>query len=193
MLKKKKLVYGVGVNDADYAVYTRCDRKKVACPFYVKWHGMLERCYSAKSQLKQPTYIGCSVCDEWLLFSNFKRWMEAQNWRGKELDKDLIFKGNKVYSPETCAFVDKKLNQFTNDRLSAIGDWPTGVSFNKRKEKLESRCQNHLTKKNEYLGNFNCPQAAHLAWKKRKHEIACQLADLQTDDRVAAALRVRYL
>ena len=79
--RKSKLVSGVGINDADYEVqkYTVVSgkRKRIwICPYYITWTHMLQRCYSEKSQLKHPTYKGCTVCDEWLIFSNFKTWME---------------------------------------------------------------------------------------------------------------------
>lgn len=192
MRKRNKLVKGVAINDADYLVRTRISGKWDICHFYKTWQSMLNRCYSEKLQAKYPTYIGCSVCEEWLTFSNFKRWMETQDWEGKHLDKDILIEGNKVYSPETCVFVDGVVNLFTTDHGAARGEWPIGVSFNKSNGKFQSYCNNPFTKKQEYLGYFACPNQAHLIWKKRKHELACQLADLQTDERVAKALRVRY-
>jgi hypothetical protein len=118
--------------------------------------------------------------------------MELQCWQGKELDKDLLVKGNKVYSPSTCVLVSPLTNGFTLDCRASKGDWPIGVSFHKQHKRFGSRCQNPFTKRLEHLGYFNCPEQAHEAWRKRKHELACQLADLQTDERVAAALRTRY-
>ena len=77
------------------------------CPYYMKWHGMLQRCHSVAyiKKKKNPTYKDCWACDEWLLFSNFKAWMRAQEWEGKHIDKDLLITGNKKkYSPETSYF-----------------------------------------------------------------------------------------
>lgn len=191
-MRKKKLVKGIGINDANYTVKPRVNGKQVTCPFYQVWVDMLERCYSAKKHSEKPTYIGCTVCDEWLKFSNFKKWMEIQNWQAKQLDKDLLRKGNKVYSPEVCVFVDGMTNSFTVDSGATRGEWPIGVCFHRRHGKFVSYCSNPFTGKSEHLGCFTCPEQAHLAWKRRKHELACQLADLQTDERVAAALRLRY-
>lgn len=188
-----KLICGVGVNDADYVVRPTIKGKESWCPFYSKWQSMLKRCYSEKCQTKNPTYIGCSVCKEWLTFSNFKSWMEKQDWEGKELDKDLLVQGNRLYSPEKCIFIDKIVNIFTIDRGNDRGEWPIGVSLHKSSGKLKAQCGNPFTKKYEHLGLFSSPQQAHQAWRKRKHELACQLADLQTDERVANALRTRYL
>lgn len=188
----KRLVQGVGLNDADYKVTQYINGKQFMCPFYDRWKSMLERCYSKKFQIKNPAYIGCEVSDEWLTFSNFKAWMKSQDWEGKELDKDLLITGNRVYSKETCVFLDKEINQFTNERKSARGEYPIGVCFNNWHKKLSALCRNPFSGKQENLGYFNCQMKAHEAWRKRKHELSCQLADLQTDKRVANALRSRY-
>lgn len=191
--KKSKMVYGVGINDADYTVNRSVNGSRVICRFYSTWNSMLGRCYSAVSQTKNPSYAGCCVVDEWHRFSNFKAWMESQDWKEKEIDKDLLFVGNKVYSPDTCVFVDKTTNIFTTDSRSVRGKWPIGVSLKKCTGRFYAQCGNPFTGKSEYIGYFNCPNQAHDAWRKRKHEIACQLADLQIDERVAQALRTRYL
>lgn len=188
----KATVLGVAINDATYKVQPRINGKKVVCIFYQKWQSMLERCYNKKYQESKPSYIGCTVCEEWVTFSNFKMWMEAQDWHGKVLDKDILVVGNKIYSPETCVFVTPETNGFTNDHKAARGECPTGVCWHNSKRKFESHCSNPFTKKYEHLGVFDCQNEAHSAWRKRKHELACELADLQSDNRVAEALRVRY-
>ena len=193
LYNKIKLVHGIGVNDADYAVQPKIDGEKVRCPYYNTWVDMLKRCYDDKFQNRRPTYKGCSVCPEWISFMNFRKWMMAQDWQGKQLDKDLLIRGNKVYSPTSCVFVDTMTNNFTTDSGRARGEYPIGVSFNKPLGKFQAQCQNPFAKKRETLGYFLCANQAHLAWKKRKHELACQLADLQTDPRVAEALRTRYI
>lgn len=190
---KLKLIYGVGINDADYPVQPIVNERQIACLVYQTWKRMIQRCYDANFQESNPTYIGCSVCDEWLTFSNFKLWMDAQDWRNKQLDKDLLLKGNKIYSPKSCVFVDSMTNRFATDSGSARGEWPIGAYFDVKAGKFKSQCCNPFAKKQEHLGYFTCPVQAHLAWKRRKHELACQLADLQTDERVANALRTRYL
>lgn len=201
-MKSKKLVFGVGINDADYVVkvwesfgYVNGKRKQKLvwiCPYYRVWSDMLARCYSDKFQERQPTYKGCSVSEEWLTFSNFKSWMEVQDFEGKQLDKDLLFVGNKVYSSESCVFVTKVVNSFTTDRGNDRGEWPIGVSWSKEREKFVSMCCNPFTKKQENLGYFDCPNKAHKAWLKRKLELAHLIAAEQTDERVAKALIERY-
>lgn len=142
-MRKRKPIYGVGINDADYVTQKNVNGKNVICHFYQTWKGMLERCYSAKCQEKQPTYKGCSVCEEWLTFSNFKEWMDSQYWYIMELDKDVLVKGNKAYSPETCIFVSSQLNLFTTDREKERGDYPIGVNFHKKKEDIEQHAITH--------------------------------------------------
>ena len=190
---KNKLIHGAGINDADYEVYPKINGKQVMCPYYRTWKAMVMRCYYDKSLERRPTYRGCSVCPEWIYFMKFRAWMMVQDWQGKALDKDLLIEGNKVYSPTTCVFVDQTTNNFTNDHGRAGGDCPLGVYFYKHNGKFMARCGNPFSKKQEYLGLFTCEHEAHLAWKKRKHELACVLADLQADPRVADALRRRYL
>jgi hypothetical protein len=200
-MKIRKLVYGVGINDADYAVYKYeaievdgvLKQKRVwVCPYYRTWKDMLKRCYSTKLQEKHPTYKGCSVSEEWLRFSNFRSWMEKQDWECKQLDKDLLFSGNKVYSEETCVFVSGAVNSFTTDCGASRGEWPIGVYWNKGAGKFMSQCRNPLTKKQEYLGLFTSEKEAHQAWLKRKLYLAHLLAAEQTDSRVAKALIERY-
>ena len=200
-LDKPKLVFGVGINDADYVVHkyesTEVNGKRKmklvwTCPYYRVWRNMLQRCYSSKLQEKYPTYKGCSVSEYWLTFSVFKSWMGGQDFDGMQLDKDLLFNGNKVYSGETCVFVTKTVNLFTTDSGAARGEWSIGVHWDKEKGKFKSQCGNPLTKKREYLGLFDSELEAHQAWLNRKSEVAHLLAAEQTDERVAKALIERY-
>lgn len=201
-MKPKKLVCGVGINDADYLTqkvetisYVNGKQKQKLvwkCPYYRAWTSMLARGYSTKFQERSPTYKGCSVSTEWLTFTNFKNWMEAQNWEGKQLDKDLLFEGNKVYSADTCVFVTQMVNSFTIDRGAYRGGWLIGAGWHKPTEKFQAHCSNPFTKKVEHLGLFDCEQQAHEAWLKRKLELAHELAAEQTDPRVAKALIDRY-
>lgn len=188
----KKLIYGIGLNDADYKTQPVINGKQVKCPYYVAWRNMLERCYSDKEHERRPHYIGCTVHPDWHKFSVFKAWMEQQEWQGKQLDKDIIFEGNKVYGPGTCAFVDPGTNTFLIDSAKTKGDFPVGVSWHKTNKKFRAQCRNHFTGKYKFLGNFDSAECAYQAWKSYKHELACQLADIQTDSRVADALRKRF-
>lgn len=187
---RKKLLRGVGINDAEYAV---SPRKGQRCPFYNKWESMLKRCYGYKYQQANPSYIDCKVVEEWKIFSNFKAWMEKQDWQGKQLDKDILVPGNKIYGPDTCVFVDVKTNIFITEAGAARGEWPIGVYWHTCSNKFMARCSNPFTGKNEYLGRFTCPNEAHKVWLKRKQELAILLAAEQTDERVAKAIVDRYM
>lgn len=201
-MKVKKLVYGVGINDADYVVQkwetiivNGKQKKKLIwfCPYYRAWTSMLKRCYSTKYQECRPTYIGCTVSKEWKTFSNFRSWMMTQDWEDKHLDKDILFEGSKVYSPETCVFVSGMVNVFTTDRGNDRGEFLIGVCWDKGKSKFKSQCGNPFTKKREHLGYFTCELETHEAWLTRKLELAYELAAIQTDERVAEVLIDRYL
>ena len=156
------------------------------------WRSMISRCSKERKNGKDRTYAECKVCEEWLVFGNFKEWMDSQDWQGKQIDKDILIPGNKIYSPSTCVFVDHRTNSFLTDRRSKRGEWPIGVCFDKHSGKFRAHCGNPFTSKSEKIGRYLDPQEAHLAWKKRKHEFACMLADMQTDERVSSALKLRY-
>lgn len=195
--KKTKLVHGVGRNDADYQVHVfsmigGTQKLTWQCPFYRTWKSMIDRCYSAKRQTKRPTYAGCTVVPEWHSFSAFREWMVDQSWDGMQLDKDILDPGNRVYSPDTCVFVSSQINSFMLDCSASQGEWPVGVSWSKRANKFRAMCSNPFSGRHEIIGCFTCPDAAHEAWRKRKHEHACRYADMQTDQRIAQALRIRY-
>jgi len=184
----RKLLHGVGINDADYKI-SNIDGEGKFCPYYNTWSGMLRRCYSADTY---KTYSECRTIDAWHRFSNFKKWMEKQNWEGCDLDKDILYKNNKLYSPETCAFVSPSVNRFLIQCGSEGSTKSLGTYWNKRKKKYTSCCSNPFSGKVEYLGEYHYQWEAHEAWRKRKHELACMYADLETDPRIVQALRTRF-
>jgi hypothetical protein len=184
-----KLVYGVGINDADYAVQPKINDKQVHCPYYQRWKNMLNRCYSKK---QYQTYAGCEVAEEWKRFSNFKAWMIEQDWVGKEIDKDVLFPNNKLYSRDTCAFVSHNVNMFLTNNKATRGKYMIGVYWNKQHKKFQATCTDGEGK-NIHLGLFDTEIEAHLAWKAYKHKLAHKLADEQYDLRIAEALRNRFV
>lgn len=193
----KKLIYGVALNDADYIVTKSkdIDGKSVKtwrCDYYYTWLNVLKRCLSESFKRKNEAYKDCSICDEWLVFSNFKSWMENQNWKGKHLDKDLLSNGSKIYSPETCLFVSSQVNSFVKINNYKNSDLPIGVSFHKQRGKY--RASIVINRKQEHIGLFDSPNEAHNAWKARKLELAIELANSEfvTDERVRKALIARY-
>lgn len=175
---KASLVMGVGINDANYPIKKRVCGKQVQDPFYAVWSGMLERCYSDKYHQKKPTYKDCTVCDEWLTFSNFKSWMERQDWEGKHLDKDFLSEDVKIYSPRTCVFVNPRLNAFFKS--------PKGFTVCRRKFKVS--CKNPFTKMNVHLGLFRTKEEAYTAWLSKKICYLKDLLDSGIDDNLRSAL-----
>lgn len=211
MNKKINLVYGVGINDLPYTKRTMEDLPKVdgkrkrrlvwVCPYYQKWMSMLRRCYGNKEQILNSTYEECTVCPEWLTFSNFREWMVTQEWESLvgepslQLDKDLLVKGNKVYSPEACVFLHGKINVFITGGLEGRGTSLIGCYYNKKSGKYHAQINNAMIGNiTTFIGLFNTEEEAHLAWKKEKHKYACKLAESKyvTDIRVEAALRTLY-
>lgn len=184
----KKLVYGVGVNDADHAVNVNGKHIKA----YATWKGMLERGYSDKYKAKNPTYNDVTVCDEWLSFSNFERWFNDHYIEGYHLDKDILFPSNKVYSPDTCVFVPGWLNKFVTDCGASRGEYPVGVHYNKQCKKF--RAMIRMNGKQKHLGRFDTPEAAHLAWlHDKRDQIHNRKPELDNiDHRLYQALLNRY-
>jgi len=201
--KKSKLVYGWGINDADYriGITNKVNGKSVfvwRCPYYTKWVDILKRCHDPKEQARNPTYIGCTVCEEWKYLSNFIKWVDSQpnrDWQNCEPDKDLLINGNKIYSPATVVFITKNLNGFLTTSLNNRGEFMLGVYYHKRDQAYRAQCNNPMSDSKSdgrHIGNFKTEIEAHKAWQAKKHKYACQLADLQEDNRVAKALRERY-
>lgn len=207
-MKEANLVYGVGVNDANYKLTIReptgtlnkdsTKKYKIVwrCPYYVKWFGMLKRCYSKKFKTSNPTYKGCSVCLEWLTFSNFKTWVKSQgasDWDILQLDKDLLVEGNKVYSPTTCVLVSSRINTFILDSagsrsLLSLGVYPSLSTTNP----YSTQCRDPLKRYSPYVGLYRTEAAAHQAWQQKKHEYSCELAEFETDIRVKQVLLTKY-
>ena len=126
---------------------------------------MLTRCYSTYHRKKYPTYIGCSVCDEWRYFSNFKRWFDENYVEGYALDKDLTMRGNKVYCPELCAFIPQEINALTNTRKRKRGKTKSlGVRYHKGRYIANVSIDARLIE----LGTFDSEQDAFNAYKKAK-------------------------
>ena len=177
-MKRKGIVYGIGINDSDYPVLN--------CPYYRKWKEMMRRCYSSNYHIQNPSYIPCSVCKEWHLFSNFKKWMISQDWKGKELDKDLLFCDNKVYSPDTCIFIDKEVNElFSKKNKYNV----RGVYYVERIDRYVLRCSiMNSEKKSKYIGSYaTLEEAKKVSDELRKEYILC-VANKQKDERVKDAI-----
>ena len=155
---RRRTVQGVGTNDANYPV------GQGKCHFYTIWLAIINRCYSPTLLKRDPNYIGCSVTDEWHLFSNFKKWMIQQDWEGKVLDKDLKVLGNKVYGPDTCLFITQKINTLINKQPNQRGDLPIGVARHMDKYKVTMK----MDRKTHHIGVFPSIETAAFAYKTAK-------------------------
>lgn len=169
-------VCGIGfVGEGKYK--TRLNGKKTIQ--YESWQHMLKRCYDEKELSKYPTYIGCEICEELLCFQNFGKWHDENYYTvdGEEmcLDKDILIKGNKIYSPETCIFAPERINILFTKSDSARGEFPIGVCYNKENDNFISR----LNKNDEkvYLGSFDTPEEAFYKYKQEKELHIKEIAD----------------
>lgn len=136
MGKKRGLVCGVGINDYEGS----CRENSKVIKSYNIWTAMLNRCYGEKKLIKNPTYISCSVCDEWSYYSNFKAWFDENYKEGYQLDKDILVEGNKIYRPDACVFIPQYLNTLLTDHRNARGDLPLGVT--KHGSNYKAQCAN---------------------------------------------------
>ncbi len=95
---------------------------------YVRWHSMLTRVYDKNYLDKFPTYKGAEISNEWHNFQTFAVWAFSQkNWEQLELDKDLLFRGNKKYSEQTCLFIPKELNKALDITVNKTSSGYVGV------------------------------------------------------------------
>lgn len=186
-------ILGIAINDSDSPVSSIVDGRCVYCPIYSMWKQMIYRCYNKTYLARQPTYIGCEVHADWLFLSKFKEWAESKDWEGGHLDKDILFPGNKIYSPETCAFVSKGLNNFLTLRGRGRGKYMIGVSFDGSRKKFLAQCCDPFKNGSSHVGYFDSEIEAHNAWRAKKREIALIYAEIQKDDRVSEALRAMFL
>lgn len=171
-------VYGVGyLGEGKYKASENGKKTKA----YEVWRNMLKRCYDPYYINKNLTYIDCYVCNEWLNFQIFAEWWENNvyncNNERMELDKDILIKRNKIYSPETCMIVPHRINILFVKSNARRGEYPIGVSPNKRDNCLRVDC--NTLEKREYLGRFplNRPFQAFYTYKTFKELYIKQVAN----------------
>ena len=188
-----KLVFGVGVNDKTRPCWV--DDKIVK--EYRLWKNMLNRCFSEKHLKLHPTYKGCNVSDNFLNYAYFYDWCQEQTGFGKvddkgrywQLDKDLLFVGNKTYSETACVFVPQEINKFFTDRGNYRGEYPVGVHFDKASGKFKGQC--NVNGKLQHLGLFSTPEEAFTVYKPFKENLCKQLAlkwQTEIDERLFNAM-----
>lgn len=153
MVNKKRRI---GILDVNGVYGTKC---------YIVWSSMLQRCYSENKGNKNHTYDDCKVCDEWLTYSNFEKWFSENYKEGQQLDKDILFEGNKLYSPDTCCFVPGDINTMMITKQAKKSCLPTGVS-----ETKDGRYQVIVKDrvKSKRIGTFNDISDAFEAYKSHK-------------------------
>lgn len=188
MRDRNKLYYGIGFIPLNITI---TEIKGVKNKKYELWLSILSRCYDEKVQQKHPTYKGCSISEEWYNFQNFAKWMDKnynpETMKGFHLDKDILIKGNKIYSAETCCFVPNEINSlFTNNKVNR-GYLPIGVS----KLNKKFRVVINKGKKRIHVGLFINVEEAFQAYKTAKEQYIKEVADKwkdQIDPRVYQAM-----
>lgn len=176
------VVYGVGASGNKYPTSKNGKRIKE----HNSWNGILTRCFDKKTKEKYPTYKDTTCCDEWLLYDNFYEWLHSQENFDKWLngsrwavDKDILVKGNKIYSPETCCLVPMNINSFFSSHGNKLYDMPAGIDM--VKGKFLVRCCNPITNNRERLGLYKTLEEAFCVYKQRKEDIIKQLAQKEFD------------
>lgn len=188
----KRKLFGVGINDVPGSG-KQLKQSPYKAHYYTVWYSMLKRCYSPKEQSKllMQSYIGCTVDPRWHYLSNFKQWYDEQgDVTGKQLDKDIISPGNKVYGPDTCFFVSPQLNTFFVKQDRHRGKNPIGVRHDIRPLKKPFRCMiRDGTGKKKYVGYYSTPEEAYQAFIQAKKELLLEKFILpETDQRLKQAL-----
>lgn len=175
-----KTVYDVGYIGE---ILDTCNIKKLKS--YKVWNDMMGRCYSTNKNRRKKfrAYDDCIVCSEWHNFTNFNKWYESNYYcvgdEIMELDKDILNKGNKIYSPETCCIVPSLINQTFEMSKYHRGTSPIGVSYHKTTGLYSATCCTY--KKQNYLGEYQTEIEAFNVYKKFKERYIKHLADLYKD------------
>ena len=182
----ERRVYNVGfIGEGKYK--PNINRKNTEC--YTVWQHMIRRCYDNKIHKKRPTYIDCKVCDEWLNFQNFAEWYYNNYYEIKGevmcLDKDILNKGNKIYSPDTCVFVPHNINMLFVKCDKDRGNYLIGVHYHKASGKFQAQCNVYDFKENKskkkYLGLYDTVEQAFEVYKQFKEKHIKEVADHYKD------------
>lgn len=155
----KPSVWGVGYRGIGHYNFVTAKES------FIRWRCMLNRCYGHSNKV-QSAYKGCIVCDEWLNFQNFSQWFYENYIEGWVLDKDILVRGNKIYSPDTCCFVPVELNSMFTKSNRIRGNYPIGVT--KQGNKYLANIFIKGTQK--YLGSFSSIEEAFTVYKKHKED-----------------------
>ena len=182
-------VCGVGILGTKYSNTINGVRTKE----YVLWQSMLVRCYSDAYKKKHPTYEGCEVSDNFKSYEYFYEWCQNQigfsnkDW---QLDKDLLAKGNKIYSEDFCVFIPSDINLLLTKRTASRGEYLIGVYWSKTNKAFRAMVSKNKGKQ-EYLGCFKTEIEAFNAYKQAKETFIKEQANKwkdKIDDRAYSAL-----
>ena len=169
------LVYSVGILGIKYPSKINGVQTKE----YVLWKNMLQRCYSDIYKKKRPTYEGCDVSNNFKSYEYFYEWCHKQIGfcnEGWQLDKDLLTKGNKVYSENTCIFIPQEINLLLTKCTASRGKHLIGVYWNKKDNAFVVKVAKNKGKR-EWLGSFNTELEAFNAYKKAKESFIKEQAE----------------
>ena len=172
----KPTIYDVGYIGEINKKYNKKDYIYIMS--YSMWNKMIFRCYSPKSEIKNPTYKNVTVCEEWHNFQNFAKWYEENfpyHIKGIkfQLDKDLLQYNvdNKIYSPQTCVFLPDKVNSFLSiGYTTKIKSEHVGVNWHSRDNKYYVRCRDFLSNKVLNLGYYTNKEEAVKVYNKVKNK-----------------------
>ena len=141
---------------------------------------MFQRCYDPILHKEEETYKECTVCEEWWTFSNFFHWFIEKYYElpneNVQIDKDLLIKGNKIYSPETCCFLPQTINSMLTKNNKKRGEYPIGVSYIQRDRVFRSQCLNGKRKRVS-LGDYDNVDDAFYAYKRYKEQVIKEYAE----------------
>lgn len=151
---------------------------------YNTWNNMLQRCYSEKLHRRESTYENCRASEEWLNFQNFGEWDEDNYYEveGEKmcLDKDILIKGNKIYSPDTCIYVPQTINTLFVKCNKSRGNYPIGTYLYRNGKYVAQCCLiNPKTGKSKikHLGYYTTQQEAFKVYKQFKERNIKEVAD----------------
>ena len=178
--RMKPSVYGVGYLGSNLELKSTYNGKK--CNIYTQWKNMIERCYNEKFHQRQPTYEGCTVSDEFKDYSKWREWYDKYPYKqdGWHLDKDLLVKGNKVYSEDSCVFLPKEINSVLTKRTALRGEYLIGVCWHNTNKAFVAKVNKNKGNP-EWLGSFNTEIEAFNAYKQSKESYIKELADKYKD------------
>ena len=177
-------VYGVGISGTKYPIRVNGRNTKE----YALWCDMLRRCYSDTYQKKYPTYEGCEVSDNFKYYEYFYEWCHSQigfgndgNGNPFQLDKDLLTKGNKVYSEYTCVFIPAEINKLLVKSDKKRGKHPIGVYWCKKGKAFKAQVSRNKGE-SEHLGSYKTEIEAFNAYKQAKESFIKEQANKWKDN-----------